>query len=388
MIWYSQEARAYMLLAALTGASFLFFARARRNPSKRNLAFWTGCSALALMTHFFAGFLVAPEALWLLWIHRNRLMLAAVGVVALTQLAMLPFAISDTSHGVSWITAIPRIDRISTAISEWGVSALYWRVSMTGGLLAGAVVLVITISLILVGGDRRTIDGARVAGAIAGFVLLAPLALALVGQDYFLSRNVIPAFIPLATVVAAACVAPRTRVLGGVFALALLAIFTVGAITVQSSPTLERPDWRAVAHALSRASGVRAILVSGGSTAQPLKIYLPGVDWTESHRRKLLIAEVDVVGAAKRVRLRPVTSAVVGAPVQTVGQVRGWPLPRSRPPSGARLIARFHLANWVIARYAFEHPLRTTIAGLTAHAPEFFRATPAKLLVFAQPPGK
>ena len=32
MIWYSQEARAYMLLAALTGASFLYFVRARERP--------------------------------------------------------------------------------------------------------------------------------------------------------------------------------------------------------------------------------------------------------------------------------------------------------------------------------------------------------------------
>ncbi len=72
MIWYSQEARAYMLLAALSGASFLWFLRARREPSRRNLAGWAGFSALALMTHFFAGFAVAPEAVWLLWAWRSR----------------------------------------------------------------------------------------------------------------------------------------------------------------------------------------------------------------------------------------------------------------------------------------------------------------------------
>jgi uncharacterized membrane protein len=67
LIWYSQEARAYMLLAALSGASFLWFCRARRDPSRRNLAWWAALSSLAVMTHFFAGFAVAPEALWLLW---------------------------------------------------------------------------------------------------------------------------------------------------------------------------------------------------------------------------------------------------------------------------------------------------------------------------------
>ncbi|MBV9001885.1 MAG: glycosyltransferase family 39 protein, partial [Solirubrobacterales bacterium] len=40
LIWYSQEARAYMLLAALSGASFLWFVRARGQPTRRNLAWW------------------------------------------------------------------------------------------------------------------------------------------------------------------------------------------------------------------------------------------------------------------------------------------------------------------------------------------------------------
>jgi uncharacterized membrane protein len=92
MIWYSQEARAYMLLAALTGASFLWFLRARREPSRRNLVWWTVLSSLAVMTHFFAGFAIAPEAVWLLWIWRRRAVLAAVAVVAVVQVAMLPFA--------------------------------------------------------------------------------------------------------------------------------------------------------------------------------------------------------------------------------------------------------------------------------------------------------
>ncbi|MFZ1996362.1 MAG: glycosyltransferase family 39 protein, partial [Solirubrobacteraceae bacterium] len=67
LIWYSQEARAYMLLTALSGASFLWFVRACRDPSARNLAWWAAFSSLAVMTHFFAGFAIAPEALWLLW---------------------------------------------------------------------------------------------------------------------------------------------------------------------------------------------------------------------------------------------------------------------------------------------------------------------------------
>src|SRR6202034_1392504 len=67
LVWYSQEAREYMLLTALSGASFLYFARVLRDPSSRNIAWWATFSALALLTHFFAGFLIGPEALWLLY---------------------------------------------------------------------------------------------------------------------------------------------------------------------------------------------------------------------------------------------------------------------------------------------------------------------------------
>ena len=387
LIWFSQEARAYMLLAALTGASFLWFARTRREPSPRNVVWWTICSALALMTHFFAGFAVAPEALWLLWISRTRLVGAAVAVVALTQMAMLPFAITDTAHGVNWISSIPRLNRVSDAIAQWGVSSLYRGATVNQRLAGGAAVLAIAAALVVVGGDRRTRDGAKVAAVIAGCVALAPLALGLVGQDYFLARNVIPAFIPLATVLAAACAAPRTRLLGGALALALLAMFFVADARVQSRPYLERPDWRAVAHALDPATVPRAILTAGGTTAQPLKIYLPHVDWTEPRTHELWIREVDVVGAIKRMPLLPVTRRGPRALLEPLTySASGSSPPRSIAPDGARLLRRFHIDSWIVARFALRRPMRTSIDQLTKLAPAFFRRTPQALLVFFQPP--
>ena len=389
LIWYSQEARAYMLLAALTGASFLWFARARREPSRRNVGYWAVFSALALMTHFFAGFLVAPEALWLLWVNRTGRVLGAVALVGVTQVAMLPFAVADTGHGVSWITAIPQLKRISNAIAEWGVSILYWRVTIAGGLVGGGILLVIAALLIAFGGDRRTIEGARVAVPIAGFVVLAPLALALVGQDYFLSRNIIPALIPLTAVIAAACTAPRARLLGGALAVALLVMFSVAAVTVQTSPALQRPNWRSVARALDPPTVPRAILASGGLTAQPLKIYMPGVDWTKSHTSEVRIREVDVVGAQKRMVLLPVFVKAPEGRLQPLFYTpSGSPVPRSVAPSGARLISLFRVHNWTVARFALAHPMRISIDQLTTLAPEFFRRTPQSLLVFFQPAGR
>src|SRR5262249_13837390 len=84
LIWFSQDARAYSLAFLLTALSLLFFARALRVPSGRDLAGWAVASALALATHYFTGFVVFPEAaLLLLWtpVARRRVALATAGIV-------------------------------------------------------------------------------------------------------------------------------------------------------------------------------------------------------------------------------------------------------------------------------------------------------------------
>ena len=72
LIWFSQDARAYALVFLLTSLSFLFFARARGGGGRRDLTWWAIFSALAICTHYFAGFVVAPEAAWLLIAARDR----------------------------------------------------------------------------------------------------------------------------------------------------------------------------------------------------------------------------------------------------------------------------------------------------------------------------
>jgi len=394
LIWYSQEARAYMLLAALCGASFLWFVRSRRDPSARNLVWWAVWSSLALMTHFFAGFLVAPEALWLVWVAGTRragagLRVAggAVGVVALVQVAMAPFALIDTGHGVGWIAHAPREVRLSQAISEWGVSILYRRTTVNQGLLGGAALLAIAAVLLMAGGDRRTRRGAAVAGSLAAFVWVAPLVLGLLGHDYFLSRNVIPAVVPFAVVLAAACAAPRSRAFGAALAVALVALFVYATIQVQTKSYLQRPDWRAVAHALGPATVPRAILAANGQTAIPLKIYLPHVSWVQPQSQEVRIGEIDVVGDIKRLPLRPIRIVL---PKQQPVWYRpvASPVPRNVDVAGARLVDRFRVDNWIVARYMLYSQKGLSVKQLLALAPRYFRRTPAAMLVFFQPPGR
>lgn len=386
LVWYSQEARAYMLLAALTGAAFLWFVRARRDPSRRNLVWWAAFSALALMTHFFAGFAIAPEALWLLWISRTRAVAVAVGFVVAAQVAMAPLAFLDSSHGTGWIAATSMIHRIRQTTLEWGVSLLTRRIPLWYGPVGWVILFSLVGLLLLAAGDRRTRAGAAVAAVIATSVMLLPLALALVGQDYFLVRYVIPAFLPLATLVAAACAVPRARVLGGALALALLALFSYATIRVQTDGSLQRPQWRNAARSLGPALVPRAILAASGTSADPLKIYLPGVTWVQLHNRVVLIREVDVVGDTKRIRLlpgHPITTASLGAPTPY-----GSPVPRKVAPPGATLLSRSKVDSWIVARFSLRRPERVSINRLAELAPRFFIHAPAALLIFTQQPGR
>src|SRR3954463_13711389 len=72
LVWFSQEARAYALLALLATASVALFARALERPTARGLTGWAVVCALALAAHYFAIFVVAPQVVWLLWRLRGR----------------------------------------------------------------------------------------------------------------------------------------------------------------------------------------------------------------------------------------------------------------------------------------------------------------------------
>ncbi len=66
LVWYAQEARAYSLFALLAAVRLLFFGHALRAGGRWAFVGWALASSLALATHYFAVFLIVPEAVWLL----------------------------------------------------------------------------------------------------------------------------------------------------------------------------------------------------------------------------------------------------------------------------------------------------------------------------------
>jgi 4-amino-4-deoxy-L-arabinose transferase-like glycosyltransferase len=389
LVWYSQEARAYMLVCTLSAASFLWFVRARDDPSVRNLVWWAACSSLALMTHFFAGYVVAPEAVWLLWVARSRRVFVAVGTVAAAQLAMLPLAFVDTTHGAGWIAASsPRIWRIGEVPLELGLATLYRVYSRTQGLIGGGSLLVVAVALQLFAGDLRSRRAAKLAATVAGAGILTPLLVGLVGPDYFLSRNLMPVWLPLELALVAACFAPRARLVGGALAAVLLGGFALATVRTQTEASLQRPDWRALAQEIGPTTSTRAIIAASGAASDPLKIYLPHVNWVEQHTAPELVSEIDVVGAKRRQSVLPLgaTSYTLPDGLGTPA-VRGQAVPAFVGPRGTRLLERQRIDEWTLARFRLNHPEWLDINQLIALTPRFFRRAPIDLLVFFQEPG-
>ena len=83
LVWYSEEARSYSLVALLSAVALLFFLRALRRRRPRDYAGWALASSLALATHYFAVLLVLPQAIALARGRGSRRARAlAVGTVA------------------------------------------------------------------------------------------------------------------------------------------------------------------------------------------------------------------------------------------------------------------------------------------------------------------
>ncbi|MGO9753947.1 MAG: glycosyltransferase family 39 protein [Solirubrobacteraceae bacterium] len=303
MIWYSQEARSYMLLALFSGLSLLYWARAARERGVLAPALWAAFSALAVLTHFFAGFLIAPEALWLVWRRRDRASVIAAGAVAAVQLAVLPLAVADTGHPLDWITQYSLSIRIAQIPVTFGFSQLYQSSSWLPGEVLAAAALVVALAAALVwrGGGERERRGALAAASLAAATILVPVALAELGHDYVVARNLLPAWIPLAVALGAACSAPRAPIAGGVLAVCLLSGFVWAGVEIDGNPAYQRPDWRGVAAALGAAPAQRAIVAyAGNAGGEPLAIYLPRTQFSYSGRpvtpARQTIEELDIVG--------------------------------------------------------------------------------------------
>jgi 4-amino-4-deoxy-L-arabinose transferase-like glycosyltransferase len=304
-VWYSQEARSYSLLVLMAALSLLWFGRVLRDRTGRAFAGWAVVAALALLTHYFAAFLLVPEAIWMLWVTRERAAWMAAGVLAAVGAALAPLAIHQRDLGhTAFIadlglgrrladlpkklvtgelgTPTPLIGPLAGLIA---VAAIAWALARGAGGAGGAEGPARTEPAGAAGpGDGPAAPATAAAAAPAGrgrVVLLlglvaaagaVPLVLALAGSDYLLPRNVIALYVPLVLAVAAGL--GNAGRLGTAGAIAICAVALIVNIEVTSDAKLQRDDWRGAARALGpTTAGPRAVIVSPDYAKRPLRLY-------------------------------------------------------------------------------------------------------------------
>ena len=309
LVWYSQEARAYALLVLLAGLSFLFFIRLLDgDPRRRILVLWAVVSALALATHYFAAFLVAVEAVWLLTAAANRRPVAvAVAALAAVELAHLPLILHQRSLDLAdFIDDIGLGYRLARTPKQFlvGFDAPGEAIS---AVIAGALVL-LALWLVWSRGEDTERRAALIGLVIGATVVVATALLALVGIDYLDTRNLLVVWAPLAVAVAAGLGARRSGRLGLAAAAALALVGASTVVFVATRESLQRDDWRGVAAALGDpAASPRAVVVTPPAAEPPLAVYAPRLEPMPAAGEA--VREVDLIALPLRSRTQSRPSA-------------------------------------------------------------------------------
>jgi uncharacterized membrane protein len=364
LIWYSQEARAYALLALFTSLSLLYFLRALDVPrvsgpygrtapgtSRRgrgNVLRWGVFSSLALATHYFALFPVALEALWLLR-RRGREAVAGLRVVVAAGLLLAPLAIHQMLEGrAEWIGGRSLGHRLWEASVTFTVGEIGDIIARPERpLLAAIPVVAVVIALLLIWlrGDRRERLGARRMLALASVTVAVPVALGLLipSKDYVLARNLLPALVPLLAAVAVG-VTMRGARRAGIAVGAVLFAYSLGFnFAAAVSPSLQRPDWQVAAERLGEPEAPRAMITWRLGQAS-LRYYLSTGSFqvSPSDGFRWYVHEVAFISDGPA---PPVPAELLGPRFRQVGHERAGRLEIRRYALPADDLARLRLAR-------------------------------------------
>lgn len=326
LVWFSQEARSYALLTLLGALSALLWLRALEQPRARRLVGWGAVAALALGTHYFAVFLVAPQALWLaLRTPGLRARAVALALPLVAGAALVPLALDQRSNeGAAFIGQSSLASRLAQIPKQFLIGYDAPAEALMTAFAAGAMLTAVA-GLVLTQRRRAALEGARRGDTsrllgLAAAALALPLIALAAGEDHLLARNVIavlPLLIALAGAgfVAAGQLLPRAATVAAVAVACVLGGATV--IAVAGDKELQRDDWRGAARALGRIDGPRIVVAPKGAIV-PLRYYLPHVH--PFIGGGAVTFEVDYVALALRndnTRPRPPRPAV--APLLTRG---------------------------------------------------------------------
>ena len=343
MVWYSQEARSYALLALLCVLALGFFVRALTQERRAWILGWAACSAAALATHYFAVFPLAAEAAWLLVrLRGRRQLLAALALPAVVGLALLPLVLYQKAHVPRpWTATVTVLDQVEATGQSFLVGITWTPVIHRAGVaVLTLAALGAVIALVRRGGDDERRAGLGLA-ALAIVTVGVPVVISLVATNYLAPRNVLYAWPILALLVAAGAVRRGAGRLSFAGLAAACAVCLAIVVAVPLTPALQRDDWRDLLAPLRVAGPPRGVVVFDGFDDSPvLRYYVPGL---RAPARPTAVHEIDVVTVAAQApqaaRLLPVPGLAPTA-VEVRGKIaltrfqsgRAVTLPAAPPP--------------------------------------------------------
>ncbi len=352
LIWYSQEARSYALMVLFLTLGLAFFARSLTDGDTSSLSLWALTSALAVCSHYFAAFLVAPQAIWLLWTLKRsrRHVLVRVSAVAVIGLFLVPLAINQEGTGRrNGFTDIPLASRVAELPVKFmageqpdplaGTAAV--DAVQIGAATAGGVLFVCALVLLYKRGSPYEKSRAFLASFVAACALVLPTLLALAGIDFLNPRNLLGGLVPLLVLGASGFAARRTGWLGAGCATAACLLFLAVDVAVLESAQMHRPDWRAAANAIGATHHTRIIVTNAnGDTA--LDYYLPARTYRPSRfPRPVRTRQIDALATNYKVT----------------------------PPPGFRLVSRQSVPPlFILDRFVAPHSRAIRLSTLAGHS--------------------
>jgi mannosyltransferase len=254
LVWYSDEARGYALLALLVVASTWALLVALERGGLWRWALVTVLVAAALLTHYTAFAVLFAQGLWACWVRRDRVgpVLLAYLVAALIVAIWLPFAPGDNGAIAFLVKLTP--DTVGREAVRAAAGQPYARLADLPG--AVAFVALALVAAACVAGAVVAVRSGRADRRLLLVALLAfvtPVALivySLFQPNIYVGRNLISSLPYLYMLAGTLLVAlPRPAAIAG----AALAAVGLGIGLVKSfEQRYQRPDWKGVAAYLDR----------------------------------------------------------------------------------------------------------------------------------------
>jgi 4-amino-4-deoxy-L-arabinose transferase-like glycosyltransferase len=252
--FYSTEARAYALMMVCVVASTVVLLEAVERDEPRWWVGYGALTALALWSHYTAIFVIAAQALWVVWAHPRRWLglAASQAAVAITFLPWIPNISGTRAEGAIEELVPLTVPHVAEQAATLLVGAQNVPLSVIPGVAVGIVVggAAATAAVFLLAHQLATPMPAlrRDVVLLVAAALVTPLgvlAYSTLFSDISLTRNLL-ASLPAASVLIGATLTRLPRAWAMAATAVVLGCFVISAVH-SARPSLQRPDYEGVA---------------------------------------------------------------------------------------------------------------------------------------------